>query len=81
MAVRAVRPASAAGPGLARPGEKESVGGERWQEVEETTDVRVPHVSEMREGKIKLSSGNIVHTNIRTPYRHDSGLKIVSKRT
>jgi hypothetical protein len=32
---------------LARP--RESVGGERWREVEEATDMWAPHVSEMRE--------------------------------
>jgi hypothetical protein len=36
--------------------ERESMGGERWWEVEEATDVWVPHVSEMR-GKKKTEQG------------------------
>jgi hypothetical protein len=39
---------------LAQPGEREREWEERWWEVEEATDVWVPHVSEMRErGKKK----------------------------
>jgi hypothetical protein len=44
-----LRASAAATPVLAWLGlERESMGGERWREVEEATDTWVPHVSEMR---------------------------------